>query len=538
MDLLAELTKKNHDPVVLTVIRDLLEQAEKSSQVIASHVATIASHVALGVLKDGAIKTAHVKIEALTLELAHHRRMRFATKSEAYSDQQSDLFHETWSTDLAAMEAELAQQRAALSPGDSKPKPKRQGAGRQPLPAHLERFDKRHDIASCQCGKCGNALVLIGEDISEQLDVEPARFSVIRHIRAQYACRSCETVVAAPVAAAIIDGGMASAAVLAWVGVSKFVDHLPLYRISQIGERQGVPLPSSTLSEWIGKIGVAFQPLADRLSELLRLRPVLHADETPVRQLDPGKGKTKRAYLWAYRSNSLDEGPPIVVFDYQTGRAGTHAQSFLQDWRGHLMVDGYSGYKALFVNGVTELACFAHARRKYFDLHAANGSPIAAEALRRIGMLYAIEKQAKDFDPVARLQFRQEQAKPLLAQFHTWLIDIRKAVAEGSSTAKAIDYSLKRWPALIRYADSGTLPVDNNPVENTIRPIAVGKKNWLFVGSERAGIRAAAIQSLFATAKLNGLDPMSWMKETLEKLPTCPNSAIDSLLPFPKIIVQ
>jgi transposase len=196
------------------------------------------------------------------------------------------------------------------------------------------------------------------------------------------------------------------------------------------------------------------------------------------------------------------------------------------------MVDDYAGYKSMFAAGVTELACLAHVRRKFFDLHATNGSPIAAEALRRIGLLYAIEQQGRELAPPARLQLRQQQAKPLLTESHAWLLATHKTVAAGSGTAKAIDYTLKRWPALLRYAESGTLPIDNNAVENTIRPIAVGKKNWLFAGSERAGRRAAAIQSLLATAKLNGMEPLRWLSDTLEKLPTCPNSKIDSLLPF------
>jgi transposase len=277
---------------------------------------------------------------------------------------------------------------------------------------------------------------------------------------------------------------------------------------------------------------VALQPLADRLAELLRERSCLHADETPVRQLDPGSGKTKHAYLWAYRSNALDDGPSLVVFDYQTSRAGAHARAFLQGWRGHLMVDDYAGYKALFTAGPTELACLAHIRRKFFDVHAASGSPVAEEALRRIAQLYAIEQQAAGMTPLQRLALREQHAVPALAAMHAWLLATQRSVATGSGTAKAIEHALKRWPALQRYAGSGSLPIDNNPVENAIRPIAIGKKNWLFAGSERAGRRAAAIQSLFATAKLNGLDPARWLADTLEKLPTCPNSKIDSLLPF------
>lgn len=251
-----------------------------------------------------------------------------------------------------------------------------------------------------------------------------------------------------------------------------------------------------------------------------------------MRQLDPGSGKTKHAYLWAYRSNVLDEDPPVVVFDYQTSRAGAHARAFLQGWRGHLMVDDYVGYKALFTEGPTELACLAHIRRKFFDVHAASGSPVADEALRRIALLYAIEQRAAGMTPLERLALREQEAVPALADLHAWLLATQRTVAGGSSTAKAVDHALKRWPALERYTSSGSLPIDNNPVENAIRPIAIGKKNWLFTGSERADRRAAAIQSLFATAKLNGLDPSRWLADTLDKLPTCPNSQIDSLLPL------
>lgn len=507
MDLLAELTRNHADPAVIAQVRALLEQQR-----------------ALLAEKD-------FKIKALTLELAYYRRVRYGKKSEALQGEQRELFEETIDADLAAIHAELAAQEDGSGAADKR---QRSRAGRQPLPPELPRVEHRHEPESCQCGACGQALVLIGEDVSEQLDVEPARFFVHRHIRPQYACRACERVTAAPVPAAIIDGGMAAPGLLAWVAVSKYADHLPLYRIEQFAARQNVPLARSTLGAWAGQTGVAIQPLADRMAELLRRRACLHADETPVRQLDPGQGKTRHAYLWAYRSNGLDPGPAIVVFDYQTGRAGAHARAFLADWRGHLMVDDYAGYKALFADGVTELACLAHVRRRFFELHAANDSPIAAEALRRIGLLYAIERQGRELGAPARLQLRQAQAKPVLAELHNWLRATSLTVAAGSGTGKAIEHALKRWPAVLRYADSGTLPIDNNPVENAIRPIAVGKKNWLFAGSERAGRRAAAIQSLLGTAKLNGLDPLRWLTETLEKLPTCPNSELDSLLPFPK----
>jgi transposase len=531
MDLHAELARLNAAPelaeLVLGTVQKFIDQAQEQ----AAESTRLSEQVSR---RDTELHAAKIQIQALTLELAHLRRMRYGASSEAFSPEERDLFQETLASDLAAAQAELAkkQAEAAASAEPASPRILRARAGRQPLPDHLPRIEHLHEPESCTCGLCGMALVKIGEDISEQLDVEPARFFVHRHIRPQYACRACETVSAAPIPAAVIDGGMAATGLLSWVALSKFLDHLPLYRLEQIAARDKVMLSRTTMAEWVGRLGVALQPLVDRLAMMLLERSVLHADETPVAQLDPGRGKTKRAYLWAYRSNVLETGPPIVVFDYQPSRAGTHAQAFLSGWRGHLMVDDFAGYKALFADAVTELGCMAHARRKFFDLNETQANPIAREALNRIAALYAIEAQGRDMDIVARTELRQDQAHPQLQAMHDWLLRTRVNVANGGGTAKAIDYSLKRWEALSRYATDGRLPIDNNPLENTIRPIAIGKKNWLFAGSERAGKRAAAIQTLLATAKLNGLDPAAWLRDTLDKLPTCLNSHIDSLLPL------
>lgn len=501
MDLLAELAKQNLDPVLLEGVKKLV----------------------------GEMQAKDLKIQKLTLELAHYKRLRFGIKNEALTAEQKSLFEDDTDQDLAAIEAELEApvvETTARTP--------RIRAGRQPLPAHLERIDVRHEPETCTCGQCQSDLVKIGEDVSEQLDIEPARFFVIRHIRPQFACRRCETITAAPVDPAVIDGGVAAPGLLAWVATSKYLDHLPLYRLEQIAARQDVTLARSTLSEWIGRIGFALEPLANRLAELLRERASLHADETPVQQLDPGKGKTQRAYLWAYRSNDLDGGPPLVVFDYQTSRSGKHVASFLAGWNGTLMVDDYSGYKALFAAGLKEQACWAHARRKFFELDhgTPNGHPVAAELLGRIARLYEIEAQARESTQADRKAVRVEHAMVELQQLHERLSQIRQKAAPGYGLAKACDYLLRRWESFARYAETGELPIDNNPVENAIRPIALGKKNWLFAGSERAGKRAAAIQSLLATAKLNEIEPTTWLKSTLEKLPTCLNSRIDELLPL------
>jgi transposase len=475
-------------------------------------------------------------IEKLKLELAYLRRLRFGQKSEALKGEQQDIFNDGLAEDIGHI-AELIDTLSA-DPEEKKTRKARARAGRQPLPDHLPRIDHLHDLGSCACGQCGQDLVKIGEDITEQLDVQPAKFTVLRHIRPQYACRHCETVTAAPVAPALIDGGMATPGLLAWIMVSKFADHLPLYRIEQIASRSGVPLAQSTLGDWVGRTGFHLTPLWEALKKGLLSQATIHVDETPVHQLAPGKGKTHKSYLWAYRSNTLDQVPPIIVFDYQTSRHGRHARNFLGEWRGSLCVDDYAGYDKLFKTDTDgaipciEVGCMAHARRKFFDLHVANESPMAAEALRYIQQLYAVEADAKRMSVSERQALRLARSVPLLASLQQFLTDSRARAADNGASAKAIDYSLKRWEALSRYALTGDLPIDNNPVERSIRPVAIGKKNWLFVGSERSGQRAAIIQSLIGTAKLNGIDPQAWLKNTLECIPVWPNHRIDDLLPI------
>jgi len=466
MNLIAEIAQSNLDQQVVEQLLSALNKAEKTTQL------------------EIQLKNAELKIQALVLELAHHKRIKFGVKRESLPPAQRELFADDWQADQAELESAVD----ALQPPRRAARSK---AGRQPLPEHLPRIEHRHTPERCDCAACGTALTLMREEITEQLDVEPARFFVHRHIRPQMACRACETMIAVPAPASIIDGGMASPGLLSWVLVSKFLDHLPLYRIEQIAARQNVNLARSTLADWVGRCGFALQPLATRLADLLRERPCLHADETPVQQLAPGNGKTKRAYLWAYRSNDLDDGPPIAVFEYHGGRSGEHVREFLREWRGHLMVDDYAGYKALFAQHdaasatvVTELGCMAHARRKFFELFSANQNPTAAEALRRIAQLYEIEATARQLN-VEQRQLARVAAKEKLKAYKQWLDETRLRVADGSALAKAIDYSLKRWPAFTRYADTGHLPIDNNPVENIIRPIAIGKKNWLCVSRRR-----------------------------------------------------
>lgn len=465
------------------------------------------------------------KIERLTHELALYKRQRFGVKAEHLSSEQARLFEETADADLAAMSEELEQ----LQPDTDKAAPPKGQAKRKPLPPELPRTEIRHEPDSTTCS-CGCQMRRIGEDVAEKLDYTPGVFTVERHIRGKWACSACETLVQAPVPAHIIDKGIPTAGLLAQVLVAKYQDHLPLYRQEGIFGRAGLAIPQSTLAQWVGQSGVHLQPLVDALKRALLAHPVLHADETPVAMLDPGAGKTHRAYLWSYSVGAFD---PIkaVIYDFADSRAGRHAQAFLGQWRGTLICDDYSGYKALIAQGVKEAGCMAHARRKFFDLSVHGQSQIASEALEAIGKLYSIEREAAELDTSARQRLRQNQARPILDQLHAWLLARRTQVPNGSAIARAIDYSLKRWAALVHYLDDGRVPIDNNWIENQIRPIALGRKNWLFAGSLRAGQRAAAIMSLIQSARLNGHEPFAYLKDVLTRLPTQPYSQIDELLP-------
>jgi transposase len=510
------------------LVAEKLEIIAEHEQVIAEREHVIARHERTITQHERTITEREARISVLTAEIARLRRAQFAARSEKMDPAQRALFEEAMAADIAAVEAELeALQSPAPSPASTACP--RQTPKRRPLPEDLERIETRHEPASCTCGQCGGALVHLGDHVSEKLSCRPLQFFVRRDIYPQYACRACERVTAVSVPPTVIDRGIAAPDLLAQVLVAKYVDHLPLYRQEAIYARSGIAIPRSTLAEWIGACGVALQPLVDRLHEALLTLPVLHADETPVGMLEPGTGKTHRSYLFAYRSGI---GPPITVFDFCTSRSGEHARRVLGTYRGALMVDDYGGYKGLFAAGMTELGCWAHARRKFVDQHKASGSLIAKEAIERIAGLYRIEAEAKAMTAEDRLVHRQQHAVPALNAIKAWLDDLRPQVAGNSGTANAIDYTLRRWPALARYAEDGAYPIDNNPIENAIRPIALGRKNWLFAGSKTAGQRAAAIMSLLATAKANGLEPHAWLTEVLLRLPTTRDRDIDILLPL------
>ncbi|MEM0955975.1 MAG: IS66 family transposase [Pseudomonadota bacterium] len=475
--------------------------------------------------RDAAIERLKIEKEHLTHEIAILRRHRFGKRSESKSrSPQQSLLDDLVDEDIAGIETELE----ALAEPDTQARP-RSKPRRQPLPPQLPRTEIHHDPESTTC-ECGCQLIRIGEDISEKLDYAPGQFSVERHIRSKWACRQCETVTQAPVAPHIIDKGIPTTNLLAQVLISKYADHLPLYRQEQIYARAGVELPRSTLADWVGRCGVELTPLIERLRACLLGHAVLHADETPVPMLSPGKKKTHRAYIWAY---ATPHAAPIqaVVYDFQPTRSGQACRDFLADWQGKLVCDDYQGYKAGFAGGIIEIGCWGHGRRKFFDLSEQGDSPIADQALQYIGMLYDVEREIADKPPDERQRIRESRSRPIVEKLREWLIHQRAGLTDGTRTARAIDYSLKRWEALERYLDDGAVPIDNNWIENQIRPWALGRKNWLFAGSVRSGQRAANVVSLIQSAKINGLDPQAYLRDVLARLPSTKYSDIDSLLP-------
>ncbi|MEG1112452.1 MAG: IS66 family transposase [Hafnia sp.] len=468
------------------------------------------------------------RLETVNEQLAHEiailKRHKFAKRSEQLSPDQGSLLDNLLDTDIAAIEAELKVANPPAAPSEPRNKPKR-----APLPPQFPRTVIRHEPENTQC-VCGCQLQRIGEDVSEKLDYTPGVFTVERHVRGKWTCRQCETLIQAPVPAQVIDKGIPTAGLLAHVMVAKFADHLPLYRQEKIFGRAGLPIARSTLAQWVGQTGLQLQPLVDALREHVLAQGVIHADETPVQMLAPGEKKTHRAYVWAYSTTSFS-ALKAVVYDFSPSRAGEHARNFLGTWNGKLVCDDFAGYKASFELGITEIGCMAHARRKFFDLHAANKSQLAEQALHSIGGLYEVERHAKEMSDEARWRLRQETAVPIAEKLHEWMLAQRELVPEGSATAKALDYSLKRWVALTRYLEDGAVPIDNNQIENLIRPWALGRSNWLFAGSLRSGKRAAAIMSLIQSARMNGHDPYAYLKDVLMRLPTQRASEITQLLP-------
>jgi transposase len=383
---------------------------------------------------------------------------------------------------------------------------------------------------------CGGTLKQLGEDVAEQLEFVPASFRVIRHVRPKLACGCCDAIVQAPAPSRPIERGIAGPGLLAHVLVAKFADHLPLYRQSVIYAREGVDLDRALLASWVGAASSLLRPLVDALRKHVLAAQKLHADDTPVPVLAPGNGKTKTGRLWTYvRDNrpSGDLSPPAVWFAYSPDRKGIYPQTHLAKFEGVLQADAYAGFNALYEGGkIDEAACWAHARRKFHDLHVARPSPLTTEALRRSAELYLIEAEIRGKLRDERRSARQARARPLLDDLEQWLRASLEKLSRKSDTSAAILYALNLWPALLRYCDNGIIEIDNLAAERALRGIAIGRRNYQFAGADSGGERAAAIYSLIGTAKLNGVDREAWLRHVLTQIADHPVNRVDELLPW------
>ncbi|MBN9318061.1 MAG: IS66 family transposase [Devosia sp.] len=476
----------------------------------------------------GVVESRDGEIERLQSIIKKLQRAQFGRRSERLDPDQLALALEDLDADIARIRE--SHPAAAKLPSERTPH-------RKPLPDHLPREDVRLDIEDAVCACCGGALHAIGESQSEMLDWVPAQLRVIRITRPKYACRVCETVVQAPAPERLIAGGPATPALIAQVLVSKYCDHTPLYRQSQIFARHGVDLARSTLAGWVGGACWWLEALHDRLCRNVFASDHLFADDTPVPVLDPGRGRTKTGRLWVYareqRGWSGPE-PPAAVYLFAPDRRAERPAAHLQHFSGVLHVDGYAGFEPLARKGDVMLAaCWAHARRKFYDVAQATGSPVATEALRRIGELYAVEAQFRGQSPAHRLAARRQHSRPLIAELCAWLEAQLAQVSGRSSLAEAIRYALSRWEALTRFLHDGRIELDTNPVERAIRPVALGRKNHLFAGSDGGGHRWAVICSLIETAKLNDVEPYAYIADVLQRMADGhPVNRLDELLPW------
>ena len=462
-----------------------------------------------------ALKGFKVEVERLKAIIDALQRHRFGRRSEQLDPDQLQLALEEVETAMA--EAEHARDKASRTPAD---RPRRTNRGS--LPAHLERVEQIVDVESKACPCCGGALHQIGEDVAERLDVVPTTFRVLVTRRPRYGCRSCESaIVQTPAPARIIEGGIPTEALIAHVLVSKYADHLPLYRQAQIYARQGIELDRSTLADWVGRAAWYLRPLRDHILGALRGSERLFADETTAPVLDPGRGRTKTGQLWAYARDDRPWGgsdPPIVAYVYAPDRKAERPHSHLGDFAGILQVDGYGGYTALARRRqqVRLAFCWAHVRRKFYEL--ADSSPVATEVLRRIALLYRVEDEVRGSTAEQRCAARAERSRVIVEELHQYLAARGRQVSAKSKLGEAIRYALTRWDGLSRFIDDGRIDLDSNTVERSIRPLALNRKNALFAGSDEGGDNWAVIATLIENCKISGVNPHGWMTQTLVKL--------------------
>jgi len=480
--------------------------------------------------KDEQLACRNSEIEQLKLLIAKLRRMQFGRKSEKLERQIEQL-----ELRLDELETKRDEQEASAATVEATA-PTAVKRSRRALPAHLPREERKILPKQEICPDCTGKLKLLGEDVSEMLEYVPGHFKVVRQVRVKLACARCDKIVQAEAPSRPIARGMAGPGLLAHVLVSKYCDHLPLYRQEEIYAREGVELDRATMASWVGGASQLLEPLVETLHRYVMSAEKLHGDDTPVPVLEPGNGKTKIGRLWTYVRDDRpagDHAPPAAWFAYSPDRKGEHPKAHLSTFTGTLQADAYAGYNSVYETGrVREAGCMAHVRRKFYDLVVAHKSPVGTEALKRIAELYVIEKEIRGRLPEQRREVRNLRSQPLLDSLKQWLEETLGKLSRKSDTAVAVRYALGRWDALVRYCDDGRLEIDNNAAERALRAVALGRKNYLFAGSDTGGERAAAIYSLVGTAKLNGLDPESYLREVLSRIADHPVNRIEELLPW------
>jgi transposase len=494
-------------------------------------------------VRDAELYAKTLQIENLKAQLAKLRRARFGRSSEKLEREIEQL-----ELTLGELEEGVAESKARTARADAKAPTLARRAGddakhgRKPLPPHLPRERIVHEPAPVCTGCGGTVLRKLGEDVTEVLEYVPSSFKVAQIVRPKLSCRGCETIVQAPLPSLPIERGRPGAGLLAHVIVSKYADGLPLYRQSEIYARQEIDLDRSTMAGWVGCMAALLDPLVAAVGKHACAGEVLHADDTTVKVLAPGQGRTKTGRLWAVvRDERAFAGaaPPAAFYRYSENRCAEHAQALLASCRGFLHADGYAGFNDLFANDpktgkprLTEVACWAHARRNIYEVYESTASPLAKEALERIAELFAIEARINGCPPAQRLAVRQQDAVPLLAELKIIFEKARTEISGKSTLAKAIRYALARWSALTRYTTDGRLEMTNNAVERAIRPLAMTRKNYLFAGSDSGGTRAAAMYTLIETAKMNGLDPEAYLRDIIARIAEHPINRIAELLPW------
>lgn len=502
----------------------------------AAHAVILAQHERL-IEAESERACFRLEVERLKLLLAKARRAQFGQTSERGKQVVEQL--ELAIADLEETQAETdakAEIAASATPRHRRGEPRK--PARRPLPDHLPRERVVHS-APCVCGKCGGTrLRKLGEIVTETLECEPRRWKVVQHVRETMTCRDCESVTETPAPSHPIARGRAGPNLLALVLASKYDQHLPLNRQSGIYAREGVVIEVSTLADWVGACAASLEPITARIRAHVFAAERIHADDTTVPIL--AKGKTVTGRLWAYVRDDRPFGgpdPPAAAFFASRDRTGAHPERHLAGFSGIMQADAYAGFNALYAPGrkpgpIAEAACWAHARRKLFDLAKVAKAPIAIEAVGRIDALFALERDINGKPAAERLAVRQERLRPLVDDLQAWLVGQRAKLSPRSELAKAITYSLKRWDALTRFLGDGRICMTNNAAERALRAVALGRANWTFAGSDRGAERAAAVYTLIATCKLNGVDPQAWLADVLARLPDHPARRIDDLMPW------